>query len=83
MLNRLPLPGAYVDPAFLACLRVSIETPELAQNFDRLYGASLMFGKPSRDDMQAFVQFVHNSIYLRLSDEAIESLRVHQEVNHA
>ena len=84
---RLPLPAAYADPAFIRCAHEAIETPELVSNFNRLYGATLgarvspieaMVDKATGKadaDMQAFVEFVHNGIYLRLPDEAIESLR--------
>ena len=84
---RLELPAAYADPAFLRCLHEAIDTPELVENFDRLYGATLSTrtspiermvdeatGKRD-DDMRAFVEFVHFSIYTRLPDEALESLR--------
>lgn len=72
--DRLPLPQAYGDPAFHACLAEAIETPELVANFDRLYKATLST-KHTDADMGAFVRFVHDGIYLRLPDEAIHSLR--------
>ena len=84
---RLKFPHCYADPAFHVCLKESIETPELLENFDRLYGGTLTArvspieravdvatGK-QESDMAAFVQFVYDSIYLRLPDEALESLR--------
>ena len=84
---RLPLPAAYIDPAFLACLSEAINTPELVQQHDRLYGSTLIArasplermvdkatGK-AEADMRAFVEFVHRCIYLALDDAAIESLR--------
>ncbi len=84
---RLPLPAAYVDPAFSRCLTGALETPELCAQFDRLYGSTLFTrsdplsrmideacGK-SRDDMRAFVEFVHDCIYMRLPDDALVSLR--------
>lgn len=74
MTERLPLPAAYIDPAFRACLHDAIETPELVSNFDRLYGANLS-RKATQGDMAAFTKFVHDGIYLRLPDEAIEALR--------
>ena len=89
---RLPLPLAYADPAFTACLEDVIATPEFVQNFDRLYGANLQLkGSPidvaidkacgrHDSDMEAFVDFVHDSIYLRLPDDAIESLRARGRV---
>ena len=43
--SRLPLPMAYADPAFDACIAVALDTPELITEFDRLYGADLMSGK--------------------------------------
>lgn len=84
---RLPLPACYIDPAFHRCLNECIETPELVENFDRLYGATLAARKSPietmvdvatgkrEDDMRAFTAFVHDSVYLRLSDAALESLR--------
>ncbi len=39
---RLPLSAAYIDPAFMACLSEAINTPELVQQHDRLYGSTLM-----------------------------------------
>lgn len=75
---RLPLPAAYLDPAFRRCLDDAIEEPEFVQNFDRLYGTSL-WRRPNRDDMRAFVKHVHDIMYLRLPDEAIVGLRVKRE----
>lgn len=72
--DRLPLPQAYGDPAFHACLAEAINTPEMVANFDRLYKATLTT-KPNDADMGAFVRFVHDGIYLRLPDDAIHSLR--------
>lgn len=85
---RLPLPEAYIDPAFTRCLHEAIGTPELVEQFNRLYGAALgvrtsiiekmvddACGK-TKDDMRAFVEFVHNCIYRLLPDEAIAALRV-------
>lgn len=92
---RLPLPAAYIDPAFLACLGEAINTPELVRQHDRLYGSTLMSratpiermvdkatGKAA-DDMRAFVGFVHRCIYLTLDDAAIEALRTFKEGSHA
>lgn len=87
MTSRLAFPFCYADPAFHRCLKESIETPELIENFDRLYGGTLTTRKSKLDamvdvatgkqeaDMKAFVQFVYDSIYLRLPEEALESLR--------
>lgn len=85
--QRLPLPEAYLDPAFLACVYQAFETPELVRQFDRLYGADLSHhrtpieqmidqasGKRS-SDMGAFTRFVHESIYMRVTDEAIVEMR--------
>lgn len=86
--KRFALPAAYTDPAFIACLDEAISTPELVANFDRLYGADLRRRMPPivrmvdeatgklADDMREFVHFVHSSLYLTLSDDAILSLRV-------
>jgi hypothetical protein len=85
--ERLPLPMAHADPAFVVCVRETIATPELMQQFDRLYGATLVSRKSTiermidvvtgkqHDDIRTFYEFVHNSIYMRLPDEAIHSLR--------
>ena len=84
---RLPMPAAYCDPAFRACLLGAIEEPELVSEFNRLYGATLgarataieqMVDKATGkadDDMRGFAKFVHDCVYTRLSDEAIHSLR--------
>lgn len=84
---RLPMPAAYCDPAFSACLLGAIEEPELVSEFNRLYGATLgarataieqMVDKATGkadDDMRGFAKFVHDSVCTRLSDEAIHSLR--------
>lgn len=72
--DRLPLPQAYFDPAFQACLAEAIGTRELVENFDRLHKASILT-KPNDKDMAAFSGFVHDGIYMRLPDEAIHSLR--------
>jgi hypothetical protein len=78
---------AHADPAFAVCVREAIATPELMQQFDRLYGATLVSRKSTiermidvatgkqHDDMRAFCEFVHDCIYMRLPDEAIHSLR--------
>jgi hypothetical protein len=61
---------------------------ELVAQFDRLYGADLRARRPPivrmvdqatgkmADDMREFVHFVHQGVYLTLSDDAIRSLRV-------
>lgn len=93
---RLPLPAAYIDLAFQACLHESINTPELVAQFDRLYGATLVSraspieraadratGK-TEADMRTFVEFVHDCIYLRLPADAIEALRAtFEDADHA
>lgn len=85
---RLPMPQACLDPGFLTCLEESLATPELLAQFDRLYGASLsstrspialMVDKATGkldDDVKAFAGFVHECIYLRISDEALGALRL-------
>jgi hypothetical protein len=72
---RLPLPAAYLDPAFCRCLGEAISTPEFVENYDRLYGTTIML-RPNEGDLRAFVEHVHDVIYLRLPDEAITGLRV-------
>lgn len=85
--KRFALPAAYTDQAFIACLDEAIGTPELVAEFDRLYGADLRARRPPivrmvdeatgklADDMREFAHFVHQSVYLTLSDDAILSLR--------
>jgi len=63
--------------SFLACLEAAAGTIELVQQFDRLYGASLATRRAPIEamvdaatgkqdaDMQAFLRFVWNSIFLR------------------
>jgi hypothetical protein len=80
---RLPIPAAYFDPAFMACVNGAIDTRELVEQFDRLYGASLARGKAADGDMRAFLKFVHDSVYLRLPDEAIHSLRASADTQEA
>lgn len=76
MTSRLPFPAACADPAFRRCADEAVKTPELVENFNRLYGASLgKSAKPNEVDLKAFSLFVHDSIYLRLPDDAIEALR--------
>lgn len=77
-MNRLPLPLAYIDPAFLRCLDGAIETTEFVEQYDRLYGTSLV-RKPNAADMRAFVEHVHDVVYMRLPDEAIAGLRQAKE----
>lgn len=72
--SRLPLPMAYADPAFDACIAVALDTPELITQFDRLYGAELMSGKANEGDMRVFVNF-DRCLYLALPDESIHSMR--------
>lgn len=85
--ERLALPAAYADPAFMQCLMTAIEEPDLVEQFDRLYQASLYerrsaiaqlvddaTGKTDHD-IRRFVEFVHSYLYCRLSDEAIDAIR--------
>lgn len=85
---QFPLPQAYGDPAFIACLHESIGAPELVKNFDRLYGCNLSGQGTALDrmidkstgridgDMNKFVEFVHDCIYLRLPADSIRGLRM-------
>ena len=87
---RLPLPEAYIDPAYQQCLVEACNTPELIENFERLSGCKISrIAKGSsiekmidqvtgfRDDqLRQFAKFVHDSVYMRLPDEAINALRV-------
>ena len=90
-MTRLPLPQALSDPAFIACLRESLATPEFLEQFDRLYGSNLATrsspieamsdnaaGKID-DDMRGFVAFIHDAVYLRIPGDAIADLRAHPE----
>ncbi len=88
MCGRLPLSAAYFDPAFINCLSSAIAEPELVEQFCRIYGSKLNTPQRSEDDMRAFSKFVHDSIYMRLPEEAIHSLRANalagkvEEVSH-
>ena len=85
---RLTLPFAYADPAFDRCMHEASTTPELVEQFDRLYGCSLsrarspieqMIDKATGyqdDQLRKFTEFVHDSIYMRLPDDAIHALRL-------
>ncbi|WP_186157941.1 hypothetical protein [Burkholderia gladioli] len=72
---RLPMPWAYVDPAFRACLDGVLDTPEFIENYNRLYGASIGQFPINEAEMKAFVEHLHDAFYMRLSDEAIAGLR--------
>jgi hypothetical protein len=88
IIPRAAMPLCYADPAFIRCLMEGINTTELVENFDRLYGASILSRKSAiekmvdeatgkqESDFRAFAEFVHSAIYMRLPDEAIQSLRV-------
>ncbi len=87
---RFSLPLAYTDPAFMECMDEACRTPELIEAFDRLTGCkigTLAQRAPierlvdevtgfRNDQMRQFVKFVHDSIYLRLPDEAINAFRM-------
>jgi hypothetical protein len=46
------------------------------EQFNRLYGFTLVTSRsPIERYMRAFVEFVHDSVYLRLPDDAIVGLR--------
>lgn len=79
--QRFPIPAAYCDPAFSACLHDAIAEPELVVQFCRLYGSNLDNDKRTDEDIRAFSKFVHESIYTRLPDEAIHFLRAHALAN--
>jgi hypothetical protein len=86
-LLRAQLPGAYLDPAFMACVHQTVSTPELVEQFDRLYGADLSRRRTPIDqmvdaasgkkdsDIASFMRFVHDAVYMRVSDEIIIELR--------
>ena len=71
--HRFAYPACFIDAAFRECAAEAITEPELVANFERLYGVSIK-GDGERA-MRAFTEFVHDSIYMRLPDEAIEALR--------
>jgi hypothetical protein len=87
--TRFPLPQAYADPAFMACLHETIETPELIKNIDRLYGTRLSsLGSRSPlermvDDVTGFqnsqieqlIMFVHEFVYFRVPAKALHAYR--------
>lgn len=77
---RLPMPWAYVDPAFRACLDGVLDTPEFIENYNRLYGATIGKLPVVESEMKTFVGHVHDIVYMRLPDEAIAGLRVAPEV---
>ena len=70
---RLPLPAAYADPAFFFCMGGAVQDAEVVGNFERLNGVRLV---GSGDAVfRRFAEFVHDCIYARLPDDAINSLR--------
>ncbi|WP_186267804.1 hypothetical protein [Burkholderia gladioli] len=79
-IQRLPMPWAYVDPAFRACLDEAICEAEFVSNYNRLYGASIGQLPINEAEMKAFVEHVHDAFYMRLPDEAIAGLRCASEV---
>ncbi len=88
--ERLPLPMAYSDPAFNRCVIEACATPELIENFDRLTGCKVgriangtglerMVDEVTgfrNDQLRQFAEFIHDSVYMRLPDEAIHALRL-------
>lgn len=75
MSAHLPLPAAYADPAFRACIFECLSVGELLSQFERLYGERIRCAKPSQSAMRRFCEFVHRSVYFPLGDEALASLR--------
>jgi hypothetical protein len=73
------MPKPYLtDPWFHVCLKQALDTWELVEQFDRLYGANLTrkgsqmevmiddsTGRTSKD-VGAFVEFVYDCVYLRV-----------------
>lgn len=84
---RLPLPQAYADLAFIACIRQAAANNELVLQFDRLCGADLSRRRPpierlideaagkTADDVANFVRFVHDCVYMRVGDDVLTQLR--------
>lgn len=85
--ERLPIPAAYMDPAFMMCLHEAIAERELVVQFNRLTNSSLCTARSpieqmvddacgmTDENMRKFTEFVHFSIYTRLPDDAIHSMR--------
>lgn len=82
-----PIGPCIMDPAFHGCVRASLDTPELVENFDRLYGYNLSRrGTPIEvavDDItgrteagvRAFMVFVRDCVYTRLAPDVLAEIR--------
>jgi hypothetical protein len=87
---RLKLPMAYSDPIFKRCLVDASRMSEFVENFDRLCGCNvgnLGKGTPidrmideasgfNDDQLRKFAEFVHDTVYMRLPDKAINAMRL-------
>lgn len=69
---RRPLPGAYLDAAFVRCLHEGIRNTQLTSQFERLTGLRLA----SEPGMRKFVEFIHGDCYMRIPDETIQAFRL-------
>jgi hypothetical protein len=58
-----------MDPWFHACLREAINTPDLLEQFDRLYGYKTVTGRDEAG-VRAFVQWVAEHVYCRIERPA-------------
>jgi hypothetical protein len=88
--RRLPFPIALTDPAFSKCLMEAAAIPEFVENFDRLTGCQVgrigtgpaivdMIDQATgfRDEqLRQFAEFVHDSVYMRLPNEALHAIRL-------
>lgn len=65
--------------SYMVCLRETVNTPELVQEFERLYGTNLVRVTPieemidratgkREDDIQAFLRFVWNCVFIRVAN---------------
>ena len=83
--DRIPLPAAYADPAFIQCLMNAIEQPDLIDQFDGLYQVSLFERRTlirnlittgeAEHEVRRFAHFVHCYSYCHASDDAIHAMR--------
>lgn len=69
------IPTAYIDPAFHKCLEEAASLKPLVDQFCRLNESNLHAPERTDDDVMKFAEFVHDCIYSRLPEEALESLR--------
>lgn len=85
--NLMVEPATLADPAFLACLAQAARDQDLVREYDRLTHYNLqLHGTPldlSIDassgrldsEVAGFVQFVYDTIFLRLAPDVLQDLR--------